>query len=150
MAAVCCAGRIGVVAFVAMKLVWLVMFIYQRYFGGGSRSDSNNGGARGGHHGGAVQRQSTGHFGLDRQPPPVSDLIHHFILLPSIFIYSHSYWYLPLSVHRSPLCPGIHRHPSHSPNGWTTLLDVKPWYSKPSMDFDTGLKYKHGMTLVYA
>ncbi|XP_066363523.1 tryptophan aminotransferase-related protein 1-like [Miscanthus floridulus] len=42
-AAVRCAGRIGVVASVAMNLAWIAMYIRRRYFGGGSRSDNNGG-----------------------------------------------------------------------------------------------------------
>lgn len=42
-AAVRCAGRIGVVASVAMNLAWIALYIRRRYFGGGSRSDNNGG-----------------------------------------------------------------------------------------------------------
>lgn len=36
MAVVRCAGRIGVVASVAMNLAWLATYIRRRYFGGGA------------------------------------------------------------------------------------------------------------------
>jgi L-tryptophan--pyruvate aminotransferase len=44
MAAVCCVGRIGVVASVVVNLAWFAMLIFWHYFGGNSRSDGNNGG----------------------------------------------------------------------------------------------------------
>ena len=41
--AVRCAGRIGVVASVAMNLAWIAMYIRRRYFGAGGGGSDNNG-----------------------------------------------------------------------------------------------------------
>jgi L-tryptophan---pyruvate aminotransferase len=43
-AALRCAGRIGILATVAVNLAWIATYIRRRYFGGGNRSDNNGGG----------------------------------------------------------------------------------------------------------